>query len=339
LQKRVCQRTKLSDLIETGAVNMQYWSNQTAMARVDSPDQWRYGDEASLYSIAEDSREDRVSVSANNNGQQPGSSSGGGGVPNSIGVSQGGSSQPRNANAAPVAVELCLSDEETSSSDEVFYHYHHHSQQHGNRRTRCCQLVGVACIVCTVLGGIVATVLFIEFNRTASESRSASDIKIGESASESSEGRVEAADEPAADAVEDAPRDSRLTMAETHVFNALNHCLGSKETLLDPSTANGQIYGGLVQEVFDGSSIDETGMVVFAELHGEDFFQERYALEMLYSMTNGDDWLSSGGWGAGSTTSDPCSWFGVSCGRSRVPGTCAVTGVALGTFIFCNVPA
>jgi hypothetical protein len=125
---------------------------------------------------------------------------------------------------------------------------------------------------------------------------------------------------------------SRLTMAETHVFNALNHCLGSNEALLDPSTAKGRIYGGLVQEVFDGSNIDDMGMVVFAELHGEEFLQERYALEMLYHMTNGDDWLQSGGWAVGSTTSDPCSWFGVSCERSRLLGTCAITGVALGKY-------
>lgn len=277
------------------------------MERVESPEEpWRYGDEASLYSIAEDSREDRVSVSASG----------------ALGASFGAfDTNEASSNAPNPGVELCIAEDERtrSSSDEIFY-YH---QPRGSRRL---EWIGIACIVCTLMGGIAVSVFFTQYNREVSQSRSSASFKAGEVKNEDDVRPGE--QEVAADETE--VTDSRLTMAETHVLNALNQCPGIREALLDPETPQGRIYGLLVQEVFDGAKIDNFGMVGFADLHGEEFLKERYALEMLYDSTNGENWTRKGGWEIGSTASDPCSWFGVTCESSRILGTCAVTGVDLG---------
>lgn len=298
---------------------------------------FQYGDEASLYSIAEDSREGKNSeftpTKPNNNDV----------LNQSLGAGQ-----------EDLGIEICLEDVDvddddnmTKSSDVVFhYMYPRHR----------CRLIAAVCLLCLLVLAAVLAVIFTQVVDT-SQSRSQVSSGISEKDGNGIPGATtvvpQATDPPSSLAendvstttnsptqspITDAPiptptdtpttnaptEDTGYEQAETLVKNALDECQGGK-SFSDPSTAVGQVFQSLVQEVYDGRSGG-----VFDEVHGEDYLRERYALEMLYRSTGGKDWNQNSGWLNG----DPCTWSGVEC-NTRQAGSCAVTELNLSKCFFC----
>lgn len=308
-----------------------------------------YGEEASLYSIAEDSREDNVSVLSSGGalaakdalqsswflGSFPPSSQD---TPPAAAAaaasSRGAMLQSTTTSSLPSAmgVELSITEDGKSfddhrDDDELFYYYH-------PGRRRLWKRIGGIGLCCLLFCGIaVGTTLVATRGRRNQRSSSSHVSQTSASAA------AAAGDNTLENDEEQQQQFSAL--AENQVFNALSACPGSSSArLFDPSTYEGQVFTELVRQVSAGATSDPTtGSILLDEMHSStSYLQERFALEVLFYSTMGSDgrWERHDGWMNGG---DPCDdWMGVECAvpRSRT-STCAVTGLYLGTLLLLAI--
>ena len=308
-----------------------------------------YGEEASLYSIAEDSREDNVSVLSSGGalaakdalqsswflGSFPPSSQD---TPPTAAAaaasSRGAMMHSTTTSSLPSAmgVELSITEDGKSfddhrDDDELFYYYH-------PGRRRLWKRIGGIGLCCLLFCGIaVGTTLVATRGRRNQRSSSSHVSQTSASAA------AAAGDNTLENDEEQQQQFSAL--AENQVFNALSACPGSSSArLFDPSTYEGQVFTELVRQVSAGATSDPTtGSILLDEMHSStSYLQERFALEVLFYSTMGSDgrWERHDGWMNGG---DPCDdWMGVECAvpRSRT-STCAVTGLYLGTLLLLAI--
>jgi hypothetical protein len=324
---------------------------------MNDPNQIYYAEEASLYSIAEDSREDRQSEYTPTRN----SHAGGGGGTSSANLG-GGQRCGRRGNDNNddedelFGVELCLDDELTKASDDQFRHY-----THADRR-RCC-IAAVSCLICcALLCALILSVTLTQLSERNSRHNSSSKAVVAATANDVPSDTVVSTTSAPATSTSNANNgggtgnstqqattalpslspaqsptvDANYLLSQNHVYSALSPCQSSS-SLVEPATPQGRIFASLVQEVYSSAiRNDTTGEISLnGDSSGTDYLREKYALEMLYTSTNGDGWTSSSGW---MKPSDPCTWFGVQCPTARIGGACAVTNLQLGkvAFFMCS---
>ena len=281
-----------------------------------SPQMAMYGDEASLYSIAEDSREGRASEFTT-------PSAAGGAAAAAYDFSSNNNEYGEEDN--DFGIEMTLDDDDGSATR--FYNYE-------QRRRRRRLLVASAFLIC-LLFAIVAVTITVSLKDEDSSSRSVVSEGLVDGEDGGGGGGEIIPPPTPAPTFEDTTRQQ----AETLVVLALDGCPGDRTGLLDATTPQNQVFEALVDEVVSQASFDaRTGIVTWDERHagGVEYLREKFALDMLYQATVGDSWTVHEQW-MGPT--DPCDgWTGVVCGDEveavpRVGGTCAVTSLELGKFV------
>jgi hypothetical protein len=291
---------------------------------------WLYADEASLYSIEEDSREDRTpddfSPTPSKQHQDMLSRKYGGGVMPidfSTKVGEVISYLDRDSDDVGVEVRFEADDDDdnmSKESDDRFLFY-----DTGLRR---CRMMSAACVLCLFIVAVVLSVTLAQLSETSSRAT------VSKITNQSPEGNDEPAlqtDRPTASPIAAAPsQDAKYLMSENYVYEALRQCQGTG-TFFDEATAQGLVFLSLVDEVYNGTTMDATGAIAFDKLHSQDYLREKFALSILYASTNGNSWTFKQNW---LSASDPCvDWSGVVCANGRVLSSCAVTGLELCTFL------
>jgi hypothetical protein len=288
---------------------------------------WLYADEASLYSIEEDSREDRTpddfSPTPSKQQEMLSRKYGGGVMPNDFNTKEGGNLSDLDRDSGDVGVEVRFEadddDNMSKESDDRFLFY-----DTGLRR---CRLVSAACVLCFFIVAVVLSVTLAQLSETRSRAT------VSKITNESPEGGDEPAlqtDLPTVSPSAAAPsQDAKYLMSENYVYEALRQCQGTG-TFFDEATTQGLVFLSLVDEVYNGTTMDATGAIAFDKLHSKDYLREKFALSILYTSTNGNSWFFKHNW---LSASDPCvDWSGVICADGRVLSSCAVTGLELCTF-------
>ncbi|GAX15012.1 hypothetical protein FisN_12Lh292 [Fistulifera solaris] len=115
-------------------------------------------------------------------------------------------------------------------------------------------------------------------------------------------------------------------LATRFVTNALSACADAS-LLQDTTFPQGRIFEKLVLELLEETTVDADGFVYYPLDYGDAFIKEKFGLEMLYEATNGDAWNNNINW---KTENDPCAgWNGVQNCRPRREGSCGVVEVDL----------
>jgi hypothetical protein len=285
---------------------------------------WLYADEASLYSIEEDSREDRTpdDFSPTPSNQEVLNRKYGGGVmPIDYNTKEGENPSDLERDNGDVGVEVRFEadddDNMSKESDNRFLFY-----DTGLRR---CRMVSAACVLCFFIVAVVLSVTLAQLSETRSRAT------VSEIRNESPEEPALQTGRPTASPIAAAPsQDAKYLMSENYVYEALRQCQGTG-TFFDEATAQGRVFRSLVDEVYNGTTMDATGAIAFDKLHSKDYLREKFALSILFVSTNGNSWIFKQNW---LSTSDPCvDWSGVVCANGRVLSSCAVTGLELCTFL------
>lgn len=281
-------------------------------------DPWLYGEEASLYSIEEDSREDRATSEFTPQKTavlEARSRSIGAGVlpPSAVSTKRGKANDP---SADAVEIGVVDSDDEysmTKASDSELHLFYE------RRRRRRRMFIVSSCLICLLLVAIIVSVTITQMNKT----QSTGSVAGVQGASGGGGTGVSPSISPSS-----APSvDMKYRKSQTYVFNAVNQCSGVK-TFFDSNTPQGQAFQLLVEEVYEKAILDvTTGTVTFDSMHSGIYLREKYALEMLYVSLSGDTWIRKSNW---MTPSDPCGWQGLSCASGRSGSSCAVTNLSLG---------
>jgi len=332
---------------------------------------WQYGDEASLYSIAEDSREDWASE-----------------VPSMAGT-ENASAAPTQSQSVPVdrhweeevQQEAEIDSSNSSALSEIYYRLQH------SARTRF--FVG-ACLVITI---IVAVMIGIA---ASTEEETPPSENVGEIVASGPESAIRPS--PAVTRQTSAPTPLKVTLspstithqaptpaptkvkpptptkpnkppaepqlnhpskktaeptyqptkqipsaeptystkyklADGFVLSALQLC-PDIDNLEDVTKPQGAIYKQLVSELYERTTVGVDGFIYYPLDFGVEYLKEKFALEMLYEATNGDKWTVNTYW---NTDTDPCSgWYGISTCTERIEGSCGVTHIDLSKcLLFC----
>jgi hypothetical protein len=281
----------------------------------DESDEEEEETNASLYSIAEDSREYALSEVS----------------PCSEVVED-----PRTSAATPrrpvspssinnnddVGIEIYIEKEEeddwTKASDEQFRYYDYH-----RRRRRNYAILMLGCML-IVLAIILVSVLVIPPNNNDTQPRSSS-AAVGSDPDEPEE------EEETIPPTTLAPTLSRLEQTQQYVLAVLNTCPGEQKTFTDETTDVGYVYKYLVDDVYQNYNASSSFEMADA------YIREKFALSMLYLKTSGYQWNNHQNW---MTTPDPCQWYGIQCSNNNndasssfPPQQCSVTGIQLGTYV------
>lgn len=275
-----------------------------------------YADEAELYSIAEDSREE-----CDMSGVTPGAQvEAAAAAAMSTHVNQNNrtflddNDEEMFVSGEKEGVELTLDDEDDASQN-WFYNY--------NQRRRRSIVMTTMFMICLLFSILVTYVGVTQSQKSSARNTASAEIV---------ENKASSTAVPTATPISPAPTyaDSTQQQAEALVVLAINACPGEK-SFFNETTLQGRVFRQIVNEVKEKASWDpSTGKSTFDELHGIDYLQEKYALGMLYYTTNGESWDLNELW---MDQSDPCDgWMGIECDSPRVKGTCAVTRLNLGKF-------
>lgn len=287
--------------------------------------EWQYGDEASLYSIAEDSREygsDVFSIAGTDAVVD---------IPTHVVKSEG------QWTGKEEEEEEEIGDSSNSAFRDLFRRLHHSSIMKFG-------LIGLLLLIAV----LVILVAILVSNSGASTSPGSSEVGIEAPAnapvalpmdtpSLSPESSLTASfptQKPSTQANIPSPTVSPThsmshKLASSFVTNALNSCVNA-DLLEDPTTPQGRIFQKLVLELFEQTTVDANGFIYYPLKFGDAFIKEKFALGMLYEATNGDEWDNNMNW---ETENDPCAgWNGVQNCRPRREGSCGIIEIDLGTF-------
>jgi hypothetical protein len=324
-------------------------------------DAWRYGDDASLYSIAEDSREGRQSDMNSRASEAPSRQSD---------LTSRASEVPSKANSKGIvpttptssAVEVRWMSQDGGKFNMASEHsyeddyYPGGMPQHNTRRLRMCAAASVFFIL------VMAVTLGVALSQDNDPSRSStgSGVTVGDTeGGQPSQGSqnspipttaqttspsaspITSSIAPASPSI--APTSSPSTQLEPtstptstseilaafYVKGILSSCT-EEYILLDERTLQGQAFRQLVEEEVATATVGAGGQIFFDLNRGPDFILERYALMMLFLSSNGQNWEDAAGWM--NSDRDVCTWYGVLNCSQRVEGSCAVLNINLSKF-------
>jgi len=287
-----------------------------------------YADEASLYSIAEDSREDRQSQSDLNSRASE--------KPQSLQSLSRGTTL-REAQWSAVEVRWVSQDGVggLADSEDGFEEDNRGGKYYGasSRRTRMYAFLTVFLIL------VLAVSLGVAFSQDSNPDRST--VGSGATVDESV---VVVAPSPTSSPTTASPTTASPSLAPTrsnptfspastsqvlstfYLKKILSKCT-PEYILLDKETLQGQVFLLLLEEEMAAADAVSGGQIFFDVNRGEEYIMERYALMMLFLSTNGNGWENANGWM--DPERDVCTWYGVLNCQDRNEGTCAVLNLNL----------
>jgi hypothetical protein len=314
-------------------------------------DAWRYGDDASLYSIAEDSREGRQSDITSRASEAPSRQS----DINSRASEATGRTKARGIGATGSAVEVRWMNQDggkyNMDSEDGYEddYYPGGMPEHNTRRLRMCAAASIIFIL------VMAVTLGVTLSQDNDPTRSntGSGVTVGDteggqlpveqsasvpttaptvspSASSSITPSITPTSSPSKQPEPTtSPTSTSEVLAVFYLKSILSSCT-QEYILLDETTLQGQVFRQLVEEEVATATVAGGGQIFFDIKRGPDFILERYALMMLFLSTNGQDWLDTARWM--NADSDVCDWFGVVNCSQRKEGSCAVLNINLSKF-------
>ena len=287
-----------------------------------------YADEASLYSIAEDSREDRQSQSDLNSRASE--------KPQSLQSLSRGTTL-REAQWSAVEVRWVSQDGVggLADSEDGFEEDNRGGKYYGasSRRTRMYAFLTVFLVL------VLAVSLGVAFSQDSNPDRST--VGSGATVDESV---VVVAPSPTSSPTTASPTTASPSLAPTrsnptfspastsqvlstsYLKKILSKCT-PEYILLDKETLQGQVFLLLLEEEMAAADAVSGGQIFFDVNRGEEYIMERYALMMLFLSTNGNGWENANGWM--DPERDVCTWYGVLNCQDRNEGTCAVLNLNL----------
>lgn len=325
-------------------------------------DAWRYGDDASLYSIAEDSREGRQSDIASRASEAPSRQSDinsrASEVPSRTTISRGIGATGNTVEVRWMSQDggKYGTDSEDSYEDD---YYPGGMPQRNTRRLRMCAAASIIFILVLV----VSLGVTLSQDNDPVRSNTDSSVMVGDTSVQSSpvpttvptvspsvtpsvtpsvaptsSPSIAPTSSPSkqpepSPSKQPEPTSSPISTSELLAVFYLKGVLSSctqEYILLDETTLQGQVFRQLVEEEMATATVTDGGQIFYDINRGPDFILERYALMMLFLSTNGQDWLNAGGWM--DPDSDVCSWFGVLNCSQRTEGSCAVLNINLSKF-------
>jgi hypothetical protein len=331
----------------------------TLVGTVNTPGIYLYGDEASLYSIAEDSREGRQSdinsrasdINSRASDINSRASEVPGRIPSRIKAHGVG------ASSSAVEVRWVAHDggKEILDSDDGYEddYYPAGMAGHNSRRLRMCAAASIIFIL------IMAVTLGVTLSKDNEPSRSSTGSgvagldevasvptpavptpaspsafpSVAPTTASPSAGPSPTPTISSSPSTEPEPTSSPTStsqlLAAFYLKGILSSCT-QEYILLDETTLQGQVFQQLLEEEIAAATVDGGGQIFFDIERGPDFIMERYALMMLFLSTNGQDWQNANGWM--DPDLDVCSWFGVLNCSQRNEGSCAVININLSKF-------
>jgi cell division septation protein DedD len=302
-----------------------------------------YADEASLYSIAEDSREDRQSQSDLNSRASE--------KPQSLQSLSRGTTL-REAQWSAVEVRWVSQDGVggLADSEDGFEEDNRGGKYYGasSRRTRMYAFLTVFLVL------VLAVSLGVAFSQDSNPDRSTvgSGATVDESvvvvapsptsspttaspttASPTTASPTTASPTTASPSLAPtrsnptfSPASTSQVLSTSYLKKILSKCT-PEYILLDKETLQGQVFLLLLEEEMAAADAVSGGQIFFDVNRGEEYIMERYALMMLFLSTNGNGWENANGWM--DPERDVCTWYGVLNCQDRNEGTCAVLNLNL----------
>jgi hypothetical protein len=342
LEKKANSGTLVPSSSSSGAVVLSGPTQTLSefMSLEESYDTWRYGDEASLYSIAEDSREERTSEIASRCGDVDG-----------VGFDDHPDLQP-SANVTKNSVlEVTWShdDEETRFSDSdgvISPWYDPSAASKGRRRRRILWAMLILLFVSLVI--TLAVVLSRDSNNNQENRPSASntvqenlnsrpqknETLDGSSAETSNDtGENPAEGSASGGSGSSAPPTAPPTAADNpalvraFVTSALATCTDTS-LLADESSLQSLAYRELLRQVSAASTVNSEGYLDIPKSIGDSSLAESFGLMMLYYSTSGEQWDQSDNWLV--PEKPVCEWQGVVGCEKTKDGSCQIFELFLG---------
>jgi hypothetical protein len=229
---------------------------------------------------------------------------------------------------AEMGVELCYAPEEEEGvvrSEEDHWQFYHHRRvdptAYFRRRRRRTELSGstprgthrrMTLFWLLLLIGVICLSAAVLLFQNRAENRSASVAAVqGGDLGNNRTSTPTAAPIPTAT----AKPTLKWILSENYVHSAIKNCQGTR-MFFNASTMQGKVFDQLVQEVYDGAITSTASNIFeFAPHHTENYLREKYSLNVLYLSTNGPStWRKDTNW---MTPTDPCNaltpWFGLEC--------------------------
>ena len=276
---------------------------------------WRYGEEASLYSIAEDSRE-RSEANTTTNGEVPPAM-----LPPVLSQDEE-PTQPWDTSIevkwvddAQQPEEALTETPEDDDDNETLEEPRRLGPGHSSRRTRFAAAAIFALLAITAI--VLGTAL-----RNQGDAQPRSTVSSGVDTSTAGtpvEPPTTTTTTETLTPEQWAERISRLSQAK--VTDAVASCTDLL-ALQDTTSYQGLAFDLLWTQVADDVQIVDNA-IVFAEKHDDEALQEMFALLTLYYATGGQGWSDALHWGS---TEDLCTWFGTAgCDLGAPEGACVVS--------------
>jgi hypothetical protein len=333
------ERRSPSPILSADVVSVPGQNLSEFMSLEDSYDTWRYVDEASLYSIAEDSREERMSEVAS----RCGGDADVGGV---YSMESGLGTMQCSGDVKKVDRTWSHDDDETrfSDSDGVVGPCFSTSAASRFRRRRRLLWGSFLCLLLLLLSVAVGVIVSASKTSVAQPGESAANTIQGHGQPQSNETDSGASVESSNDS-DDNPSGSASSNASTpptphptsagnpaliraYITSALSPC--TDPTLLqDESSLQNLAFRQILREVLDASTVNSDGYLDIPVSVGTVSLAETFGLLMLYYSTGGQQWTRSDNW---LSDNSHCDWLGVKqCGQTN-DGTCQVYGLSLGEY-------
>lgn len=333
-ERRIPSPIMSADVVSVPAQNLAEF-----MSLEESYDTWRYVDEASLYSIAEDSREERMSEVASRCG---GDADAGGGV---YTMESGLGAMQCSGDVKKVDVTWSHDDEDTrfSDSDGVVGPCFDASASSRFRRRRRLLWGSILCLLLVTLSVAVGVIVGASIDPEGPKGEAVSNTVQDYGRPQNNDTDSGASLETSNDS-DDNPDSSASSGASTpptphptsagnpaliraYITSALSPCT-DPSLLQDESSIQNLAFRQILREVIDASAVNSDGYLDIPVSIGSVSLAETFGLLMLYYSTGGKQWTRSDHW---LSESSHCDWLGVKqCGQTN-DGTCQVYGLSLGT--------
>lgn len=282
---------------------------------------WRYGDEASLYSIAEDSREERTSELASRCGTE---------------FDCGGATglDPNWNREVKVELQWTSGDEEEthfSESDGVVgLNATVDSTSSGSRRRRTVYffLVSFVFLVATLLGVLLRPVGGADPTPSKQVDTDVLPDVNHTNSSQTGSNEIMSTNRPVPAPTLSPTAAGNPALLQAFVKSSVEFCSNTSK-LDDPTSLQYEGYGHLLNRVRALSSVNSQGYLEIPVSIGSSYVAETYGLIMLYLSTRGAEWSDNEHW---VSKDSPCDWYGVGECMQRREGSCQVEGLALSEY-------
>jgi hypothetical protein len=332
-------RRSPSPILSADVVSVPGQNLSEFMSLEESYDTWRYVDEASLYSIAEDSREERMSEVASRCGENADS----GGV---YSVESGLGPMQSVGEVKKVDRTWSHDDDDTrfSDSDGVVGPCFDAAASARFRRRRRLLWGSFLCLLLLLLSVAVGVIVSASKQSAAQQGKSVPNTVQDHGQQQTNETDTGASVETSNDSDDNEgsstssgtstpptphPTSSgNPALLRAYITSALSPCT-DPSLLQDESSIQNLAFRQILREVIDASTVNSDGYLDIPVSIGSVSLAESFGLLMLYYSTGGKRWTRSDHW---LTDSSHCDWLGVKqCGQTN-DGTCEVYGLSLGEY-------